>query len=419
MMPASNMKIVTLAVAAERLGWDFSYDTSLVATGPIENGVLEGDLVVVGSGDPTIVRREGAVSVFERWADELAAAGIHAIGGRLIGDDNAFDDEPLGAGWAWDYLAFGYAAPTGALQFNEDAAQLVVTPAARAGDPAAVRLDSPESGLTIDNHAVTAPDGVAGEIDLRRLPGSGRLRVSGTIPLGSAPIVRAVSVDNPTDYFAGALAATLAARGIVVRGGAIDIDALPGPPDLGAARPLATFRSAPLAEMAGVMMKVSQNLYAETLLKTVAARVGEPTVEGGRKVVREVLAGWGIAPESVVPADGSGLSRYNYVTAAALVTILERMHCDPRHQAAFEATLPIAGKDGTLERRMRGSAAEGNARAKTGTIANVRTLSGYVRTRDGELLAFSILANHFTAPAAVIDAVTDLVVERLAAFSRR
>ncbi len=199
MMPASNMKIVTLAVAAERLGWDFSYDTSLVATGPIEHGVLEGDLVVVGSGDPTIVRRDGAVSVFERWADELAAAGIHAIDGRLVGDDNAFDDEPLGAGWAWD----------------------------------------------------------------------------------------------------------------------------------------------------------------------------------------------------------------------------ERMHRDPRHQAAFEATLPIAGKDGTLERRMRGSAAEGNARAKTGTIANVRTLSGYVRTRDGELLAFSILANHFTAPAAVIDAVTDLVVERLAAFSRR
>jgi D-alanyl-D-alanine carboxypeptidase/D-alanyl-D-alanine-endopeptidase (penicillin-binding protein 4) len=167
--------------------------------------------------------------------------------------------------------------------------------------------------------------------------------------------------------------------------------------------------SPPLRDIGVTMMKVSQNLYAETLLKAL----------GGRNAAMKILTGWNIPAGSYVLADGSGLSRYDYLTPDMIVTILERLHADQRHREPFVATLPIAGKDGTIATRMRATRAEGNAVAKTGSIANVRALSGYVRTRDGELLAFSILANNFTAPAATVTWMTDLAVESLANYTRR
>ena len=168
-------------------------------------------------------------------------------------------------------------------------------------------------------------------------------------------------------------------------------------------------------------MKVSQNLYAETLLKAVGAwKAGWAPRKAERRVAtRELIDSWGIPQNSYVQMDGSGLSRYDYVTANMLVTILERVFRNPRDRDAFIATLPIAGKDGTIATRMRMTRAENNVTAKTGSIANVRCLSGFVRTRDGEVLAFSILANNFTAPAATVNWITDLAVEKLAEFSRK
>ena len=129
MMPASNMKILTLAAAAQVLGWDHRFATTLETSAPIENGVLRGDLVIRGSGDPTIsTRGDRAKLVFDEWANALRAAGISSIQGRIVGDDQAFDDEGLGPGWAWDYLEAGYASPIGALQYNENVAELTVTP---------------------------------------------------------------------------------------------------------------------------------------------------------------------------------------------------------------------------------------------------------------------------------------------------
>jgi PBP4 family serine-type D-alanyl-D-alanine carboxypeptidase len=145
---------------------------------------------------------------------------------------------------------------------------------------------------------------------------------------------------------------------------------------------------------------------------------GSGTAEAGRKAAAEVLAGWGIEPDSYVMYDGSGLSRYNYVTADMLVRILRRMHEDPRHAAPFIATLPIGAVDGSLARRYVGRPAERRVWAKTGSISNVRSLSGYVLTAGGETLAFAILANHFTAPQSEIDAVTDAIVDTLASFRR-
>ena len=419
MMPASNMKIVTLAASAERLGWEFTWNTRLLATGAIEQGVLHGDLVVTGAGDPTINARGGnPLRVFEQWADLLSAAGIHRVEGRVLGDARVFDREGLGAGWAWDYLEASYAAPVSALQFNEDVAEAVIRPAPAAGAPAVVEIRPAESGLVVDNHVVTTASGST-DIGLRRLPGSDRLTVTGQIAVGAKEVVRLTSVDSPSDYFARALRSTLVARGIEVTGIAADIERAGVPPILEGARELFVHRSPPLAEAARVLMKVSQNLYAETLLKTLGAQAGDGSAEGGRKVVREVLESWGVAPDAYVVYDGSGLSRYNYVTPETLVTILRRIHRDERHREPFLATLPVGGQDGgTIARRFKGTRAEGNVRAKTGSIANVRSLSGYVTTIDGEPLVFSIIANHFTVPSTTVDAATDLAVERLANMKR-
>jgi D-alanyl-D-alanine carboxypeptidase/D-alanyl-D-alanine-endopeptidase (penicillin-binding protein 4) len=183
---------------------------------------------------------------------------------------------------------------------------------------------------------------------------------------------------------------------------------------------IVTTASPPLSDIATVLMKVSQNLYAETLLKAAgAARGGLGTVEGGRIAVRNSLSGWGVPADSYVMYDGSGLSRYNYVTAATVTSILEHLYKDPVHRDAFLATLPVAGKDGTMATRLHHTRAEGMALAKTGSISNVRALSGYVKTRDGEMLVFSILANDFVIPSATINWIADLGVEILANFSRR
>ena len=423
MMPASNMKILTLAASAEVLGWDYRFTTTLETGGSIANGVLRGDLIVRSNGDPSINAREGrADAVLHEWARALQAAGISSIEGRILGDDQAFDEEGIGAGWAWDYLQYGYAAPVGALEFNENVATLTIAPGAAAGDPVVLGL-TPGSGFTVLNRAVTGTADSEDTLDYRRHLDRATLEVTGSMPIGSKETTRNVAVVNPTVFFAQAVKDGLAARGIAVSGEAADLDDVAaslqarGPLDR---RVLVSTASPPLREIATVLMKVSQNLYAETLLKAMgAARGGLGTAEGGRTRVRATLDSWGIPPDAYVMLDGSGLSRYNYVTAEMVTTVLARMYGDPRHREAFTSTLPVAGKDGSLATRMKRTRAEGNALAKTGSISNVRTLSGFVRSRDGEMLVFSILSNDFVIPAATVNWIADLGVEILSNFTRR
>jgi D-alanyl-D-alanine carboxypeptidase/D-alanyl-D-alanine-endopeptidase (penicillin-binding protein 4) len=422
MMPASNMKIVTLAAAADILGWDYRFTTTLATTGTVEGGVLKGDLVVRGGGDPTINTREGrATAVLDQWAAALRAAGIQQIDGSVIGDDQHFDDEGIGAGWAWDYLQFGYAAPVGALQFNENLATLTITPGLEAGAPATVAL-SAGSGLRTLTRVSTSAAGTAATIDYRRRLDQPLLEVSGTIAAGSAPLERTVAVVNPTIFFAQSLKDGLIARGVAVRGEAVDLDDVAAGLASATAerRTVVETKSPSLREVGTVLMKVSQNLYAETLVKAVgASRGGLGTFEGGLTGVRTALASWGVPGDGFVIADGSGLSRYNYLAAATVIAVLERKYKDDRHREAFVATFPIAGKDGSLATRMQRTRAAGNAVAKTGSISNVRSLSGYVRTRDGEMLVFSILANDFVIPSATVNWIADLAVEHLANFTRK
>jgi D-alanyl-D-alanine carboxypeptidase/D-alanyl-D-alanine-endopeptidase (penicillin-binding protein 4) len=419
LVPASTMKIVTLAAAAERLRWDFSYETRLAGVGALGAGVLDGDLVVVGTGDPSIEDWDGAASrLFQSWGEQLKAAGVRMVTGRVIGDDNAFDDEPLGAGWAWDDLSASYATGVGALQFNENTAQIGVTAGSTVGEPASVTIAPQGTSLVVRNQLKTSAADVPPSIAVRRLPGSTTLEVRGSVPVGTARAVRNISVDNPTLYFVAALRDALIADGIDIRGPAVDIDEIADPPSLDRGTVLVIHRSPPLSTLAETMIKLSQNLYAETLLKSLGAAAGAGTAEAGRSEAVSVVREWGVTPADLVIADGSGLSRYNLATPAAIVTILTHVDRDERLRAPFEAALPVAGRDGTLAQRMRGTAAEGNARAKTGSFSNVRALSGYVHTADDEPLVFSIIANNFGTTADVVEQTMDSIVVRLANFRR-
>ena len=432
MMPASNMKIVTTAAAAHVLGWDARFTTTLETAAEVRDGVLLGDLIVRGSGDPTINARDGrAAAVFDGWVEALARAGIREIRGRLVGDGQLFDEARLGAGWAWDDLQYGYSAPVGALQFNENVAELTVTPGPAPGVRAFVHL-TPGSGLAVVNRTVTTQAGVPETIRFTRRLDAPVLDVTGTVPLPlqeidgervlERSVVRQVAVPNPTLYFVRAVEHALEAGGIHVSGDAVDLDeldppSLPDPPS--ARRVLARAESPPLRDIAVVLMKVSQNLYAESMLKAAGAATGEiGSTATGRAAVAAALREWGIDDRELVMADGSGLSRYNYLTPNLVASILERMHADAVHREAFTRTLPVAGSDGTLSHRMRSTPAQENVRAKTGTLSNVRALSGFVRTRDGEMLVFSIIANNFAIPGPTVTWVIDLAVEVLANFTR-
>jgi serine-type D-Ala-D-Ala carboxypeptidase/endopeptidase (penicillin-binding protein 4) len=415
--PASTLKLVTLAAAADRLGWSYRYTTTLYRTGAVRNGTLDGHLLVVGSGDPSLDDWDGAASArFTEWAIRLRDAGIGSVAGHVIGDDNAFDDDGLGSGWMWDDTAASYSAPVSGLQFNENSARIIVTPTAN-GEPPQLRVEPSSAPVLLRNMARTEPGGRP--LQLLPEPRSPRISVVGSVDPASAPVTRLTAVSNPTLYFANALRAALIANGVRVDRYALDGDDYP-PADLDSAVSIGEINSAPLTDLARTMMAVSQNLFAESLLKTLGREVsgGPGTAAGGVAATLEQLTAWGVPRQALVMVDGSGLSRYNLITPSAQVAVLAHIYGDPRLRDAYLAALPVAGTPGTLERRLLGTAAANNARIKTGSLSNARGIAGFVRTRDGEMLAFSILANNFNAPGALVDRASDGIITALAEFMR-
>ena len=409
MMPGSTMKVITAAAAAEKLGWDHRFETIVVSAAPFDSGIVRGDLAIIGGGDPAISERSDQPGALGNLARQVREAGVTRIEGGIIGHDDLFDDKGLGDGWTLDNIPYGYAAPVSALTYNESSVDLVIRAGMAEGDPVGVQVRPEGSDLQIENHLVTVGETGTGALTLQRFPGSSRVTVRGQIPAKAAPFVRTASIDNPTRFFASAFRHALIAAGVEVIGDAVDSDDFISKPDFGQGWMLATHRSPPLSVLISSMMKVSQNQYAELLMKAV----------GGRPAIQEILGAWGVPDTSYVLADGSGLSRYNYVTSEALVRILERMKTDPTHAGVFPLTLAIAGRDGTLSRRLAGTAAEGKVRAKTGTVDNVRAIAGYIETTDGQTLVFSIIANNFNVPSSVVDAAADEALVRLAGFATR
>lgn len=418
LIPASNQKLLVAAAAAERLGWRHRFETRLVAMGPIEDGRLRGDLVVVGDGDPTLNPRHPERWIaFDDWARQLREAGVRLIEGDLIGDDRAFAGPGLGMGWEWEDLAYGYGSPIGALQFNENEAHVTAGPGMTPGAPAVVTVAPAGSGLMVANQMVTGAAGSAPRLELTRLPGSAILDLRGSVPLDGTPRTVTVAVPNPTIAYLGALESALARNDIFIKGRIVDIDELTFPPDPATGRTLVADLSPPFRDIVDVMMKPSRNGYAETVLRALDTAPRGATAEGGIATLLETLGRWGLR-DRFVARDGSGLSRYNFTSADALAALLTYAWIDPALGDLFIESLPEAGRSGTLANRMKGTPAEGRVRAKTGTLSHIRALSGYIQTLEGEPLVFSVIINNFRLPGAEIERRIDALVLRLVAFDR-
>jgi serine-type D-Ala-D-Ala carboxypeptidase/endopeptidase (penicillin-binding protein 4) len=415
LVPASAAKLISAASAADAVGWDYRYTTTLRGSGPIVDGVLQGDLVIVGSGDPSIGGRGG--DDLSSWVEGLKAAGIRRIDGRIVGDDDALEEPRPQLAWAWDDLGYTTGALFGALNLAENRTSVTITPAAAPGEPAIVDIDPRAPVRRLTNRVTTGVTGSPLLLWPEQRPGEAALSIAGSIPANNPPAQIAISVGNPTLWFASALKNRLVRDGIDVTGDAVDIDEIVPPPNRELMTVLFTHRSRPLGDIARPLLKDSINIYGEALLRLNAAPGTLPTNDAALEGLRQRLEMWGVAIDSQQLVDGSGLSRRDTISADALLVVLERMD-DRAGQSPFVAGLPIAGVDGSLAGRMKGTAAEGNVRAKTGTMSNIRSLAGYVTTRDGERLAFVIMINNFEGTGANANAALDAVAVRLASFSR-
>ena len=415
LVPASVAKIVTVATAADAVGWDFRYTTTIRASGPIVDGVLQGDLLVAGSGDPSIGGR--STDDLAAWVEGLKAAGIRRIDGRIIGDDDAIEEPRPQLAWAWDDLGYTTGALFGALNLAENRTSVTITPGPTAGEPAMVAVEPRAAVRLVASRVATGAAGSLQQVWPEQRPGEAALTIAGSIPVGAGPATLAVSVGNPTLWFASALKARLARDGIEVTGPAVDIDEIVPPPARESMAVLFTHRSRPLSEIAQPVLKDSINLYAEALMRLNAAPGAFPTNDAALEGLRKRLETWGISSGSYQLVDGSGLSRRDTISAEAVLSILERM-ADASGKSPFVTGLPVAGIDGSLAGRMKGTVAAGNVRAKTGTMSNIRSLAGYVTTRDGERLAFVILINNFEGTGVNANDALDAIAVRLASFTR-
>ena len=418
--PASVQKLLTTAAAAERLGWDYRYTTRIYATGPIDaTGAVNGDLVVVGDGDPTINPRHAERwAIFDEWGKQLAAKGIRQVNGYLIGDDNAFDEPGWGQGWAWDDLALGYGAAISALQYNENQVELLVGPGLDVGSRAIISVSPAGSGLIIDHQVTTVAAGQPSRLKLVRPPNSQLLSVIGEVAAGSSAITEYAAVDNPTQVYLNALRVALGRQTVKIERTPLDIDDVRIRPDLSKATLLIEDKSPPLSEIVDVALKWSRNIYAETLLLSMAPD-GQPKAWPAALTAREeTLNDWGIFQQSFLARDGSGLSRYDYLSTDALTWLLTCVWMDPRHAELFRAALPVFGESGNVANRLKDTPASGRIWAKTGSMSQVRSLSGYMLTTEGEPLVFAFIVNGFRVPQREIDAAIDRALLRLVEFRR-
>ncbi len=408
--PASNAKLLSTALALIRLGPAYRFETTIRARhAPDHTGRLAGDLELIGGGDPSLSGRlipfdkdapaGNPLAAIESLADSVVAKGVRRIYGDVIGDDTAYLWEPYPEGWTLDDAIWSYGATVSALTVNDGSLTLKIGPADEAGEPAEITLSPAAQHFVIHNHVETIASG-AGRIDIHRLPNSRELYVWGAIPIGQRLYTQELAADDPAQFAAELLYDALARRGVAIAGRpfARHRRVFEAPPVQGTVE-LARRTSPPMIQLIKIVNKVSQNLHAEILLREVArAKTGEGSLKAGLEELAAFLREVGITPDEYRLSDGSGLSRQDKLTPAALVKLLVYMYRSP-HRDAWIDSLPIGGVDGTLkmrfDRRVASRAAGRRISAKTGTLDHARSLSGYAMSKSRGPLAFSIMVNNF------------------------
>jgi serine-type D-Ala-D-Ala carboxypeptidase/endopeptidase (penicillin-binding protein 4) len=432
--PASNLKLFTSAAALEELGPGFRFPTFLLADGEVRDGVLHGDLILYGTGDPTLgrgQRAEAPEGAFATFLESLRAWGIHEVRGAVVGDGTFFQGDFRRPSWNPRDLNDWFAAPASALSFNENMVTLQVSPGPTTGSPARIRMQPEGASVPIRNLGVTVDRAPTPGLLLVRDDPDEIIEIRGEIRRNGQDVWRSLTVSDPPAYAAGFLRQVLIHGGISVTGPArsVEVDpaaahrvtgrllAAPAFGEKGAPRTMAVHHSPPVSEIVEVVNKRSHNLYADLLLFTLGhLREGTPTFEGGARALTAYLVDEvGIREDHLHIEDGSGLSRLNRSSPAALVRLLEHMDRRPVAEA-FWTSLPEAGNRRELRRMDRTLAAQ-NLRAKTGTIHRTSALSGIVRTVDGEAILFSVMANNVPSPWAAKQ-VEDRIGVRLASFAR-
>jgi D-alanyl-D-alanine carboxypeptidase/D-alanyl-D-alanine-endopeptidase (penicillin-binding protein 4) len=478
-LPASNAKLFTTAAALAIAGPEYRFRTTVEAEGRIDShGRLLGDLAIMGRGDPNISgralpyalktqRTPPHTQVLEEMADQVARSGLKIVDGDLIGDDTYYAFERYAEGWALDDVQWVDGAPVSALTFNDNVVFVNILPGEQPGDKALITVE-PETGYyELDNRVVTSVAGVTKRIGIHRDPGSKKIVLWGSLPVGDAGMNEPLAIEDPAEFVAQLFRTLLERRGIVIRGKArarhgeeaqffdpiLPPAKLPAPgmdnPGASPTNPpsgtqqqpgatpgqnalsgtpaqrapeadlpstnkvLAEHFSTPLLDDIRVTNKTSQNLHAELALRLAGKLRGSGgSFEGGREAVKQFLLQAGLKEDEFAFLDGSGLSRRDLVTPAATVQLLIYAARQP-WGAAFEESLPVSGVDGSLADRFQNTLAAGLIHAKTGSLSHVNALSGYGQTQRGKRFVFSIFCNNHNLPGSKALAAIDAVVQAL------
>jgi D-alanyl-D-alanine carboxypeptidase/D-alanyl-D-alanine-endopeptidase (penicillin-binding protein 4) len=418
--PASNCKLYTMALALDKLGGDYRIRTSLYSTAkPDSRGVLKGDLIVYGRGDPTINARLNGGDIFRALQPLVAAltnAGVKRINGDLIGDESFIHGPPYGSGWAWDDMNYYYGAEISALTLNDNTLQVLAKPGASNGAPCQLKLVPDTGYVVLSNRTQTVSMGKR-DLNFYRPVEQNVVYVTGQMPLDATNYTDDVTMHNPAGMFVTFFREALARNGVKVGGKTRTVNWLDRQVQPLAANKLielGAVESLPMRDIAREVQKPSQNLYTDLVLAHVGALAQatvtngsaainllqlnrqETSEDAGIRQLREFLDKVGIKRGDVFFEEGSGLSRNNVATPNATIALLQFMS---RHAEAdaYVMALPIAGVDGTLRNRMKNTPAAGNVRAKTGTLRWANSVSGYVTTVAGERLVFSIMLNRYSS----------------------
>ena len=427
-VPASNTKLVVTAAAAVLLPADYRVRTSLYVNGRVQDGVLSGDLVLYGRGDPTWSQRcfgvdtlaagacDSTFTVMDRLADSIAARGIRRITGKLVGDGSYFEPTLVHPGWnTWD-LNWWYAAPISGLGFHDNSVDFHIAPGAAVDAPPVITWTPDLSMFTFENRARTVPadSGTTIGDNFFRTPGTMDIWAEGTVAQSRSPWVESFALPDPNRYAARALAAALLRKGIAVEGGtASTTDSLEYRALRCCAAALVEYQGRPLGDILFPILNTSQNWFAEMLLKILGREFrGEGSWDTGLDVERRFLIdSVGIDSTAFALEDGSGLAAGNLITPRAFVRLLAYIRRHPK-AAPFLAALPRSGQPGSLLRRFVGTPFEGRVTAKTGSIDRVNSLTGYLDRPNGRTYVFSIVANaHAVSYRSMLAQIDSVVVE--------
>ena len=424
--PASNMKLYTVAAALDRLSPEYRFSTSVYADArPDAAGVVHGNLTIYGRGDPSIAARFNNgdyVKGIDDLAARIVAAGVKRVEGDIVGDESYFVGPKYGSGWNWEDLTWYYGAEITPLTVNDNALDLFIKPGAAIGQPALITTGPPDPLLTIVNKVTTAAKGSKREFSIHRGLGENTITITGSIPLEDRGYTGGIGISHPGLLFVYMLRSSLAQKGVTITGASRLSTSLNA-----VQTEIATLQSPPFSVIAAQTLKPSQNLYTELILRTLGkvapppppittSNLPQTSDELGLEAVKTFLKTVGLRPEALVLDDGSGLSRNDMITAEASVQLLTFMS-KHRYATVFRDALPIGGVDGTLRNRFKGTPAENNVRAKTGSLSSAASLGGYMTTAGGEKLAFSIMVNNYPRDFDPRSSCIDPIAVLLASFA--